>query len=117
MDYMMLSDEVTFHGLHEWSKHIFEKLGWMVLSCRKNTNMSKRISYIISIDKYLSLASNKLLKLTGSQADDVKILINNVRLLRNDLPSMIGVNQSDIDSVMVITGGSKLVGGSRRSKK
>lgn len=24
--------QVTYHGVHEWSKAVFEKLGWMVLA-------------------------------------------------------------------------------------
>lgn len=38
----------TFHGLHDWSTHMFEKLGWMVLASRNGRKDSIR-SYIRSL--------------------------------------------------------------------
>jgi hypothetical protein len=35
----------TFNGLHDWSTHMFEKLGWMVLASRNNHKDSVR-SYL-----------------------------------------------------------------------
>ena len=32
----------TFHGLHDWSSHMFEKLGWMLLAKRNNDKDSIR---------------------------------------------------------------------------
>ena len=36
----------TYHGLHEWHKYMFEKLGWMFLTINKgNQNPEKITSY------------------------------------------------------------------------
>ena len=99
-------DEITFHGLHGWYKHIFEHLGWMVLCSRKNTCKTKRIAYVMSIDKYMEMATYKIGKLSGSEKDDANILLANIRLLRQNIESMVGITANDINNVRNITGGN-----------
>lgn len=41
--------QVTYHGVHEWSKSIFEKLGWMVLA-QAHKHESKIAEYKAGIE-------------------------------------------------------------------
>ena len=51
----------TYHGLHEWHKYMFEKLGWMMLSINKgNQNPEKITSYKNSIDLLLCALDKKI---------------------------------------------------------
>lgn len=49
----------TFHGLHEWHKALFEKMGWMVLAKAKGmdykiTTYKKSINHLIESIKHVS---------------------------------------------------------------
>ena len=64
----------TFHSLHEWTKAMFEKLGWMVLATH-DQNIDKVTNYLISINKLIESIENKI-KITHEQDNitDLKIL-------------------------------------------
>lgn len=64
----------TFHSLHEWTKAMFEKLGWMVLATH-DQNIDKVTNYLKSINKLIESIDNKI-KITHEQDNitDLKIL-------------------------------------------
>ena len=45
--------KVSFLGLHQWGKYLFENLGWMVLMKEHNHNPMKIKAYIESINQYI----------------------------------------------------------------
>ena len=75
---------VTFHGLNDWHKHLFEHLGWMVLA--KNHNMSDKAEvYTTSLQRFVDKANMYIKEnpdLTQNQKNDIMQLINNVKILQ-----------------------------------
>ena len=86
-----MSSGVTFHGLHEWHKHIFEHLGWMILA--NNHNMPDKVSvYTTSLDRFL-VKSQKYLDenrtLTQDKINDILVLRDNIKTLQKDWKKLI----------------------------
>ena len=73
----------TFHGLHKWLKHKFEKLGWMCLA-KKHGNILKIQAYMDSIERLKASLEEKLKALDeADRKDDIKILHENVCVLQH----------------------------------
>ena len=73
----------TFHGLHEWHKAKFEKLGWMLLAKAKGMNY-KVDAYKKSIDRLI--ASIKHVSAEYKDPDrkhDLAVLLMNTECLRD----------------------------------
>jgi hypothetical protein len=75
--------DATKHGLQEWYKSKFEKLGWMVLA--KNKHMNEKIStYKHSIDHLEKAIQHKLdyHLCHDDDKDDLMIMLHNVKVLK-----------------------------------
>jgi len=75
--------EATMHGLNEWYKSEFEKLGWMILA--KSRGMTDKIAmYKTTLNHLLSSLEHKLGHLKDSdKKQDIHIMIHNVKILIN----------------------------------
>ena len=87
----------TYHGLHEWTKHMYEKLGWMLLSVgRKYTDKTE--SYTMSIYRLKEAIAKKI---AGSETNeqqhvnDLKILADHV----DDLSAIWAASQSAVSAI------------------
>jgi hypothetical protein len=75
--------QITFAGLERWYVHIFENVGWKVLSineCNYEINYFKKMIHKWSLIAKEKLHSNKLDK---AQIEDLIIMIQNVIKLHN----------------------------------
>lgn len=74
--------ETTYHGIHQWHKHMFEHLGWMILA--------KQYGYTDKLDSYkhsLMRLMNAIEKRRETIKDvdrkrDLDILLGNVKILQ-----------------------------------
>jgi hypothetical protein len=75
----------TYHGLHEWHKHLFEHLGWMLLAKEHGRNLKIK-SYTDSV-KRLKYCLEKKIKQTrdSDRRDDLIQLLENVNVLQGNL--------------------------------
>ena len=75
----------TYHGLHEWHKYLFEKLGWMMLTkAKRNLNPAKIAGYVKSIELLECSLKDKINKVKeDDRKTDLNILLENVLILRN----------------------------------
>lgn len=73
--------EATFNGLECWTKHMFEKLGWIVLA-KNHGHIYKVTSYKKSLGM-LKRSLEEKIKATQEQdrVSDLKILHRNVTIL------------------------------------
>ena len=75
----------TFHGLNDWNKAMFEKLGFMVLMKSRNTPITdaKVKNYVDGVD---ALVDSIKLKMTESKDEDriadLKIMLANAIVLQ-----------------------------------
>jgi len=71
----------THHGLATWYKHLFEKLGWMVLA--KNRGMLDKVSvYIHSLHRFKNSIEYKISTTHESdRKQDLKIMHSNICVL------------------------------------
>ena len=72
----------TYHGLHKWHEHMFEKLGWMILA--KDNGYSSKIKAYLDGVNHLEKALNEKLKIVKDEDryDDLEILLHNVKILK-----------------------------------
>ena len=98
---------VTMHGLHEWTKAEFEKLGWMILA--QNRGMTKKVElYKESLDHLVASISAK--KSTTKDADriaDLQVLLDNVSILREHVTKDFPVESSANQPSETMSGGKK----------
>jgi predicted ATP-binding protein involved in virulence len=73
--------DATFHGLHEWHKHVFEHLGWMILA--KSHGFTDKIAVYKSSLIRLKHAIEEKIKTTREKdrKDDLHILHKNIMTL------------------------------------
>ena len=73
--------EATMHGLNEWYKNEFEKLGWMILAHSRG-QMDKIAMYKTTLKHLKDSLEHKLTHLKDSdKKQDVHIMIHNVNIL------------------------------------
>jgi hypothetical protein len=71
----------TFHGLHEWTKYMFEKLGWMA-KAQKQGNKLKIDAYLDSIHRLHENLEHKLNKTKDAdRKDDLHVLLEHTSCL------------------------------------
>ena len=78
-------NNTTIYNLNSWAKHIFEKMGWMILA-HHNSKKTELKSYVEDIDYLLEKVGAKIEFLKNSASNesrlhDMKILKNNLHLL------------------------------------
>jgi hypothetical protein len=84
--------EVTFYGIHKWEKHMYEKLGWMVLA-KKHGNTLKIQAYNDSIHRLKASLEKKMEDVEeNDRKDDIKILYNHVCILHRASQRVLGVH-------------------------
>ena len=71
----------TYHGLHEWHKHMFEHLGWMVLA--KDNGYHNKVAVYFDGIKHLQEALVEKINMTKDhdRRIDLEILLHNVNVL------------------------------------
>jgi len=75
--------EATHHGLQEWYKMKFEKLGWMILAKKRGMN-DKVMEYKNSVNRLEKAIEHKLKYHTkdADRKDDLRIMLENVEVLK-----------------------------------
>jgi hypothetical protein len=72
----------TYHGLHQWFKRVYERLGWMVLSHHKGYD-DKIICYKNEIKRLESALKDKIKTIKDEdKKEDLKILLDYVKVLK-----------------------------------
>ena len=79
--------EATYHGLNEWYKAKFEKLGWMLLA-QKYGMTDKVMSYQNSIKRLHVALDQKMRKMRDKdKKDDLILMKKNVEFLMEHVKS------------------------------
>lgn len=83
--YDKITFETTFHGLQEWYKNKFEKLGWMILAKEKGHH-DKVLEYKNSLNRLEKAIENKLKHVNDmDKKDDLNIMLEDVMILKNHI--------------------------------
>lgn len=73
----------TFQGLHEWHKHTFEHLGWMILA-KDNNYKTKVKGYLEEIDHLEEALIESIEIIEEDRKLDLIILLHNVKILKKN---------------------------------
>lgn len=108
---MMQSSMHTMQGLLKWSKTLFEKLGWMVLTyshSRGNMySISKIQNYKESIKECIMEIQVKINQVQEKdRRDDLQITLNNLMILQQTVDGLFPIQQP-VNGNQVRTGGKK----------
>ena len=101
-DKIVMSDEITFDGIHGWYASIFKKLGWMVLAKDKYPNKVKQ--YKFGIEKWMNKTQNKL------QTDIPQHMKKDIEILRQNM-SVLDQHVRTIFATVLVDGKNGFVGG------
>jgi len=72
----------TYHGVHKWYEHVFEKLGWMVLADAKGFH-GKVSEYKKSINRLIKTIEHiKSEYENQNQVHDLNVLLMNTKVLK-----------------------------------
>ena len=72
----------TFHGLHDWHKHIFEHLGWMILAKEHKKTLKVR-AYVDEINRFEKALKEKIDKTRDpDRRDDLYELLEHSKILK-----------------------------------
>ncbi len=81
---------VTYHGLHNWSKAMFEKLGWMVLA-HAHGHQEIVETYLINIGHLMKAIEERKRNLEEkNRKNDMDILMRNMDILKNFVTNNLG---------------------------
>uniref|UniRef100_A0A6C0HLH2 Four helix bundle protein n=1 Tax=viral metagenome TaxID=1070528 RepID=A0A6C0HLH2_9ZZZZ len=73
--------DTTFHGLYEWHKNMFEKLGWMILA-KSHGYHDKTNCYLKTCNRLKEALIEKLTVYTEADKKlDLEVLVKNVNIL------------------------------------
>ena len=85
-----LEYKVSYHGLHEWYKAMFEKLGWMVLA-ERDGRKHKIMQYKEGVQHLREAIAEKIEETTDlDKKNDLKILHYNVECLITHISKYFG---------------------------
>ena len=80
----------TFHGLHEWTKYMFEKLGWMA-KAQKHHNQLKIDAYLEGVSRLHENLQQKLHKTRDAdRKDDLRVLLEHAECLKSCAHELLG---------------------------
>ena len=83
----------TFYGIHKWSKHTFEKLGWMVLAHNEGNKLKIKV-YMNCIYELQELIEKKIKSVEEKdRKDDLEILCNDACILSNAAEKLFGKSE------------------------
>jgi len=72
----------TYHGVHKWYEHVFEKLGWMVLADAKGLK-GKVSEYKNSIDRLIKTIEHITMEYKDqNRIHDLNVLLMNTKVLQ-----------------------------------
>jgi predicted ATP-binding protein involved in virulence len=83
--------DATFHGINEWYKRMFERLGWMILAHKRG--MTDQTTVYLSTLKRLKMAIEQKIKSTKDSDNkaDLKIMWGNVCTLMEHADKDLGM--------------------------
>ncbi len=83
-----LVHKMTFHGLNEWYKDKFEKLGWMILS-KRDGYMDTILAYDNSVKRLHSAICDKIDNVKDKDnKTDLRIMKENVEYLLEHIAAL-----------------------------
>ena len=86
---------VTYHGLHNWSKAMFEKLGWMVLA-HAHGHQEIIDTYLINISHLMKAIEERKKNLEEkNRKNDMDILMRNMEVLQKFVKKTMVSNKSN----------------------
>jgi len=72
----------TFNGLHDWHKHIFEHLGWMILAKEHKKTLKVR-AYVDEINRFERTLKEKIDKTRDpDRRDDLYELLEHSKIIK-----------------------------------
>jgi len=100
---------VTMHGLSEWTKGMFEHLGWMVLVKDQSSMYTNKQHAINKINSYyesiLELAAALQKKITDFSSEPTKVA--DLEILQKQVAILQAHVAADFKDILTITGGKQ----------